>query len=250
MNLDPITYPIANFFKQHGSTILAFVACFGVAGTAYLSGRAAIKANEKLKENPEADIKEKIKIVAPIYAAPTAVGIATASCIICANVLDKKRQGSLVAAGAIVEETFRKYKRKAEELLGKNVVDLENAKDDISKSETDLSKCERLFYYDRYVDLGHLENGSYFESTPEKVLSSEYELNRMFVIRGRVTLNDWFELLGLNKVEGGDDIGWSKELGDSFYGYSWVDFEHYDTEMDDGLECTIISTPFEPCPLA
>ena len=239
--LDPITSSISRFFNKNGGTILTFLSSAGVIGTAYLSGKAAIKANEELKNLKGATTLEKVKALIPIYAPPVAAGSATVACILGANGLNRRQQASMLAAGAIIERTFKKYKDKAEELLGDGVVDANNGDE-----HPDISTENRLFYYNYYVDGDHPEYGSYFESTPEKVLKAEMELNKRFILRGAVTLDDFFKLLNLKAEEGDNHLGWSKELGDEFYGYSWVDFEHYDAKLEDGLECTIISTPFPP----
>lgn len=250
MNLESITSTIGHWFKKNGGTILTFFAVGGVAATAVLSGRAAVKAHEKLEEMPEANVKEKVKAVAPIYILPASVGATTVACMLGANALDRKQQASLLAASAILGKTYHKYKDKAEELLGKGKVESEIAKEGYDKTDvpTPMNE-EHLFYYNYYHDDPTSEYGFYFTSTKEKVLQAEYELNRSFNLCPCVTLNYFLRLLGQEPVESGNDVGWSKELGHDYYGYSWVDFEHYDTKMEDGLECTIITTPFDPCAL-
>ena len=250
MSFESIMYSIGRFFKRNGGTILSCLAVGGVAGTAILSGRAAIKAKEKLKEKPDMSTKEKVKELTPIYILPASVGVATVACILGANGLSRKQQASMLAAGVMLEQTYKRYKGKAEELLGKGKVETEIAKDDYNDiPKPEIGKEERLFYYNYYHDDPTDLYGFYFTSTKEKVLKAEYDLNRTFNIRSIVTLNDFMKLLDHDPVEGGDEVGWSYELGHDYYGYSWIDFEHYDTVMDDGLECTIITTPFDPCML-
>jgi hypothetical protein len=240
-------YAISNFFRRNGGTILTCLSSIGVIGTAYLTGKAAIKADKELKTlGEEAPLKEKIRVAAPIYILPAAVGTATIACMFGANGLNRKQQASMLAAGALLEQTYQKYKDKAEELLGKNVVE-KNMADEVPP---ELNKDERLFYYNYYEDGDHPEYGSYFNCTIEDLLKAEIETQRQFILCGYVTLNFFFDKLGLKPVEGGDNLGWSAELGHEYYGYSWVDFEHFDTTLEDGLECTIITTPFNPAILA
>lgn len=250
MSFESVAYSIGRWVKKNGGTILTFIAAGGVVGTAVLSGRAAIKANEKLKENPKAETMEKVKMLAPIYALPVGVGAATIACLFGANHFDRRQQASFLAASALIEQTYKKYKGKAEELLGNGRVETEIVKDDYDEaSKPDISDEEHLFYYNYYHDEPSSEYGFYFTSTKQNVLKAEYELNRTFNIRQIVTLNDFMKLLGQENVKGGDNVGWSEELGHDYYGYSWIDFEHYDVAMEDGLECTIITTPFDPCML-
>ena len=246
--LDPITSSIQRFFRRNGGTILTFLSAAGVVGTAYLSGKAAVKAKEELETlDKDAPLKEKIKTVAPIYIPTAAVGAATILCMFGANGFNRKQQASMLAAGALMEKTYKKYRDKAGELLGD---DINKFFEDEPKESIPLDKEERLFYYNYYEDGEQPEYGSYFPLTAEKVLKAEMELNRLFILRHYATLNDFFKLLGLKSVEGGDNLGWSDDLGSEYYGYAWIDFEHYGTKLDDGLECTIITTPFPPTILA
>ena len=98
-------------------------------------------------------------------------------------------------------------------------------------------EVEHLFY-DEFSE-------RYFTSTIDKVLQAEYHLNRNLALGGIMTLNDWFEFLGLEKAPDGDTLGWS--VCDSYY---WLDFNHSKTVLDDGLECYLISMIFEPDPSA
>lgn len=239
---------ISSFFRRNGGTILTCLSAVGVVGTAYLSGKAAVKADKELETlGEDAPLKEKIKTVAPIYIPTMAAGATTLACMFGANTISRKQQASMLAAGALLEQTYKKYKGKAEELLGINVVEANLANDEV---HPDLSNEERLFYFNYYEDGEHPEYGSYFNCTADKVLKAEMEVNRQFILAKQVTLNFFFDQLGLKHVEGGDNLGWSAELGEEYYGYSWVDFEHFDTKLEDGLECTIISTPFLPSILA
>lgn len=258
MSFESIVYSIGRFFKKNGGTILTCLSAGGVVATGILSGRAAIKAHEKLdkarikeweKTGKDPSLIEKVKIVAPDYILPVSVGATTIACMFGANHLDRKQQASLLAASALIEQTYKRYKGKAEELLGNGKVETEIAKDVYNNSKPELNDDERLFYYNYYHDDPTSDYGFYFTANKNDVLKAEYELNRTFNIRETVTLNEFLKLLNQDEVEGGNDVGWSKELGHDYYGYSWIDFEHYDTTMDDGLECTIITTPFDPCML-
>lgn len=258
MSVESIAYSIGNWFKKNGGTILTCIAAGGVVATGVLSGRAAIKAHEKLdslrtkeweKTGKEPSLKAKLKEAVPIYILPASVGAATVACMFGVNVLNRKQQASLLAASAIVEQTYKRYKGKAEELLGNGKVETELAKDGYNEVKPEVDENEHLFYYNYYHDDPTSEYGFYFTADKNDVLRAEYELNRTFNIRETVTLNEFLKLLNQSPVEGGNEVGWSKELGHDYYGYSWIDFEHYDTTMDDGLECTIITTPFDPCML-
>mgnify|MGYP000867048717 CR=1 FL=1 len=85
-----------------------------------------------------------------------------------------------------------------------------------------------------------------FNMPISQVLQAEYHLNRNFALGGGfITLNQFYEFLGIEPVPGGDEVGWM--VSDGLY---WVDFDHQRTVVDDGLngevECWIIDAPFPP----
>lgn len=81
----------------------------------------------------------------------------------------------------------------------------------------------------------------YFESTIEQVITAQYHINRNFVLRGYVTLNELYDFLGLEPTEYGNTVGWAVE--DEMY---WIDFHQHKVLIDDELECYIIETPWGP----
>ena len=86
----------------------------------------------------------------------------------------------------------------------------------------------------------------YFESTIGKVLQAEYHLNRNFMFAGYISLNEFYEFLGIEETELGATVGWNSCNGDIF----WIDFNHSKAMVDDGLngeiECYIIDMVFPP----
>lgn len=256
MSSNYISSSIPHFFRKNGGLILSCLSALGVVGTAYLSGVAAVKTEDELETiGKDAPIIDKAKALAPIYILPVAAGAATILCIFGANVVDRKQQASAIAAGAIIGKTFKTYKNKAEEIFGEKVVETNLAKD--APDDLDFEDGKKLFYYN-YLEDGELPDKgyeAYFNVSPEKAWSAKYELNRIFRFRcaggnGYVTLNEFLDLLDHEPVEGGDNLGWSEELAQEYYGYIWIDVEFDEVELADGMKCTIITTPFPPTCLA
>lgn len=75
-------------------------------------------------------------------------------------------------------------------------------------------------------------------------MQAEYHLNRNFILRGYVSVNDFLDFLKLEHTASGDEDGWEEFAGEAFYGYRWVDFEHRHYTTDDGLSVCAIETPF------
>lgn len=251
-------------FKKATPTILTCISAAGVVVTVVLAVKAtpkALKCIEKEKEvkNPEnGENLTRMETIAACwrcYIPAAATGIATIGCIFGANALNRRQQASLVSAYALASRSFTSYKRKVKELYGEeahkkvmaSLAAEKSTKPEISAGSLaqmtslgfeDANEEERLFY-DAISD-------RYFQATISQVLQAEYHLNRKFAIGGGfITLNQFYEFLGISKVKGGDEVGWM--VSDGLY---WVDFDHQKTVVDDGLngevECYIIDAPFPP----
>lgn len=72
--------------------------------------------------------------------------------------------------------------------------------------------------------------------------------NRNLALRESVSLNEFYEFLGLEPTTFGDGVGWSLELGAKWYGYSWIDFyhEYYESDDPDIPSYYTICVPFGP----
>lgn len=239
--------------KKNASIILSCLGAVGVVATAIVTAKATIKAFDILEDaekNHELTKKEKIKAVAPTYIPAVVLGASTVACIFGANVLSTKYQASLMSAYALVNSSYEDYKRKLKELYGEDahekIMDelaVEKANDVCVSAESILNYCdisvdgenaEKRLFYDEL-------SKRYFEASIEQVLAAEYHLNRNFMLRGYVTINEFYEFLGISHIDGGDMLGW--DVCEEIF---WIDFDHRKITLDDGMECCYISTVFSP----
>ena len=103
-----------------------------------------------------------------------------------------------------------------------------------------LNKKQQRLFYDSF-------SKRYFQATISQVLQAEYHINRNMVLGAFVTLNDFYDFLGISHVEGGDVVGWL--LSDSMY---WIDFDNSKAMVDDGLNgeipCYVVDAELGPQP--
>lgn len=234
------------FLKRNSSTILTCVAGVGVVATVVTAVKATPKAMALIEEAKEVkgdDLTkmETVLVAAPAYISTTVLGVSTLVCIFGANALNKQQQAALTSAYALLDNSYKEFKAKVQELYGAGTVDVvkgEIVKDRYKENPIEVSDEMELFYDDF--------SGRYFESTRERVLQAEYQLNRTLAYDYGVYLNEWYELLGIKTVDYGDYLGWSSyELVETTWA-SWVNFHHKKILIDDDLECTVITMEFEP----
>lgn len=241
-----------DFVKRNSSTILTCVGAVGVVATAVMAVKATPKAMS-LIEKAEAEKGEKltkletVKVAGPSFIPTVLTGAATIACIFGSNVINKHQQASLMSAYALLDSSYKEYKNKVDELYGEEAgktVRAEIAKDKYAGDDIVLENDEELFY-DFY-------SGTYFESTKERVLQAEYETNRALYVNGAVSLNEYYEFLGLDPKPEYEDLGWSCGQIEEMYWHNWIEFDHEETVLDEdhngdaGLVCTIIHMPLPP----
>lgn len=261
---------IEDWLKKNTSTILTCLGAGGVVATVALAIKATPKALDKiqcaqvdkgeeilhklregaLEKSDTGYILPKLTAIETLQACwkeylPTiAVGTGSLICIFGANVLSRRQQASLASAYAALESAYQGYRRKVCSILGPDTDAMiekavEQEKQDI---EDDLPPWGEVqtFY------LPCCGKAAFFERTMEEVVQAEYHINRNLVLRGEVTLNEFLSFLGLDAVEEGDVIGWDCYIGETQYGYRWIDFNHRHYVTDDGLTVCSIDTPFAP----
>lgn len=234
------------YLKQHSSTILTCVGAAGVIGTTILAVKATPKALallEEAKKDKGEDLTklEVVRVAGPAYIPTVAVGVSTIACIFGANALNKRQQAALVSAYALLDNSYKEYKGKVKDILGDDAnaeIQSEIAKDKYKDADIVLSDDKELFY-DEY-------SGRYFESTIYDVQRAEYDINRDIHMAGYAVLNDFYEALDMDPIEGGDALGWSEGGNLARYWQGWIDFSHHRVVMDDGLECCIVTIFQEP----
>lgn len=236
------------FFKRNSSTILTCIGAVGVVATAIMAAKATPKAvtlleNARKEKGEKLTKLETVKTAGPVYIPSVLLGVTTLTCIFGAEVLNKRQQATLASAYGLLDQSYRTYKHKVDELYGEEAG--EKVRESIAKDEyeetdekPEVSEGKQLFY-DFY-------SNRYFESTIADVIWAEYEVNRALATYGGIGLNEFYNLLDLEELPEYCEIGWSAgQISETYWEY-WIDFDHEKTTIDDDLECIIIHMPIEP----
>lgn len=235
-----------SYVSKNAPTILTYIGAAGVIATS-VSAVKASKKYEKLVSDSSYEsgdaitAPEKLRIGIRVFAPTAFIGISTISCIFGSNAMNKHRQAAITSAYMLLDASYKEYKNKAKEIYGDDADD-RIMSDIIRKQEIPedvLMYGEQKLFYEPYSRL-------YFNSTIAEVQKAEYELNRKLVTEDGVRLNDFYELLGIEKTDIGEVLGWSTYSGYELYELSWIDFNHIKTDLEGGMECYAIQYPQEP----
>lgn len=198
---------------------------------------------KKALEEKEMKPSEKILTGAKIFAPAIRCALASAACAVGGLCLNFKTQSVLLGMVASSNELLKQYRAKNEEINGEDAdkkVMTEIAKDKLPEDlKTKVDSGEKMIFHDCIT-------GQMFESTMEKVIEAEYQVNRELhkIDTGyTISLNRYCELFGMKHVACGEDEGWSLESigswGDADY-MDWLDFMHEDFQDNDGTWVTNI----------
>ena len=204
-------------------TILTVVASIGVIATTITAVQATPKAIKLLKE---AELEkgenltklEIVRVAGPTYIPSVLLGVSTIACIFGANALNQKKQASLMSAYVMLNESYKQYRKSAKTVYGEDADDKIHA-----EMAKDASK-------------------KYFRTTMAAVLNAQYHVNRNLSIKGDCSLNEYLSFLGVEGIDGGDELGWDISYMVEEMDCYWLDFDNYKSTLEDGLECIIIDT--------
>lgn len=216
------------FGEQNAPTILTFFGVLGLAKTAQLSYEAGVKGKDimerkrkdmrdvhpKDKEAKRAVMKETVKEMAPVLAPPFFMGLVSAGCIIGSNRVSNKRIAAWSAAYSLTETALKDHKRKSEEVLGEAKVQkitealakekVENNPPPLNDTQIIMTGNGDVLCYDSY-------SGRYFRSNAQKIGSAINKLSHDVQSQNYVSLNEFWDELGLDNLPMGNDFGWNAE---------------------------------------
>lgn len=213
------------FTKENSASILTGVGVAGTITTAYLTGRASIKAMDLIREE-ETNVRrsgdgigglsrrDKAQLVWPIFLPSVAAGTLTVTSIVLANREASKKTAALAAAYGLSERALAEYRDKVVEQLGKTkeqAVRDSIAQDRVANkpvSQVIITGKGDVLCYDGVT-------GRYFESNVESIKKAMNDINYRIMNHGYESLSAFYDLIGLPATSYSDEVGWnSNELMD------------------------------------
>ena len=226
--------------SKYSPQILTGLGIAGVVTTTVLAIKATPKA-VKLVEEEAYERKEEltpievVKVTWKCYI-PTAVSMATSiTCLICANSVNTKRNAALAAAYKISETAFIEYKDKVVETIGEKKEKTVREKIAEDKVKNNPPTQNTIIMTDSGAEL-FLEpvSGRYFKSDMEKIRRIENECNKKMLhdINGYMSLNDFYDELGLEHSSIGYELGWNS--------YNLLEIDYIPQLLEDDKLCVVL----------
>lgn len=217
-NLANLMSNTRQFVNKRSPEILTGIGIAGMITTTVLAVRATPKALELLEEKKNEDWVDELSPLEVVKTAwkpyvPAAVtGIASVACLIGASSVNAKRNAALATAYKLSETALTEYREKVIETIGEKkektvrdkVAEERVKKNPVSKSEVIVTNNGTTLCFDPI-------SARYFKSSIDKIKRAENELNKQMLhdISGYVSLNEFYDELGLDHTSVGDDLGWN-----------------------------------------
>lgn len=222
-NISTIMKSAQLWMSKHSPEILTGLGIAGMVTTTVLAVGAtpkALKLIKKKKEEMELEPEEKLTVVETVKTAwkpyiPAAVtGTVSVACLVGASSVNARRNAALAAAYHLSETALSEYKEKVIETIGKNKE--KNIRDRVDKARVDRNPPndkEIILTGDGDTLCYDYHSGRYFKTSIDKLKKIENELNARLLREDYISLNDFYDELGLSYTQLGDDLGWHVEKG-------------------------------------
>lgn len=205
------------WMKRNSPTVLTGISVAGLISTTVMAVKATPKAlllleNAEYEKGEDLTKKEIVQTTYKCYLPAVAMGTITIASIISANSINLKRQAAIASAYTVAKEGFKEYQDKVIETFGEKKE--QTVRDEVAQEKLNKNPIENnqvLITGDGDVQFFDPFIGRYFESNMEKVRQVQNNLNHELINCMWVSLNEFYDALGLDRVRLGDEVGWNAD---------------------------------------
>lgn len=239
---------------KNSPEILAGIGVAGMIFTVIEAVRATPKAldiledyryNNDLSYDDKIPVKVIVKSCWKVYAPTFILGICSAGSMIGSTTISHRRNVALAAACSIAERTLDTYKNKVIEELGEDVH--QKIEDTIYKerAEEDYERVQSGSVKENIIETGNggylfmdCMSGQKFRSCKEAIDGAVNEYNRTLIKDQWTELNEFYDLLGIDRTDAGHILGHDiykealnvRYIGNGMYGNEPLTIIKYDAE--------------------
>lgn len=250
-NIAQLAHNAEILIARNSPAILTAIGVTGTVLTAYLTGKASVRADRALDAasadpkyfngpNREYTARDIVEITWKEFIPPALVGTGTIAAIIMANRIGTRRTAAVTAAYAITERAYTEYRDKVVELHGEKKE--RKVRESIAKDrfETTTRGREIEAPTDGKILCMDAYSGRLFYSTVEDIKAAQNWINYELLNNMHASLTDFYGRVGLSRTDASDNVGWNcdKQLELLF---DWG-------STDDQKPCCIVSFADLPFP--
>jgi hypothetical protein len=214
---NPIKY-IKPFATKHEPEILMAMGIGGMIFSIAWGIKATFKAARAIDNYKETYGKEKlnakevIKLTWKQYLPVVISTVASVPCIIASNSVSNKRYAALATAYTVTETALQEYQDKVKEVVGdKKAKEIKEAVSGDKVEQTYQGGNQIVMTNNGTSLFFEPLSGRYFMSSWNDIAKAANELNAKALsgFSNFTSLNDWFQELGLESTDMGEEVGWN-----------------------------------------
>ena len=227
--------------KQHSPEILIGLGITGAASSVIFAVKATPKAMILLDQKKQElgveklEAKEIVKTAAPVYI-PTAVSFGVSvACIVGASSMNARRNAALTAAYTMSESALRTYRDKVLETVGEGK-EREIRQAAAIEQQQKTPEAQTVVVNNEAGQLKCFDSlsGRYFTATKNQIDKAVNEFNRQLRDDMRISLNEWYDLVGLDQNKLGDMLGWDIDRG-------YIETCYASRLDEEGMPCLVVN---------
>lgn len=225
--------------------ILTGLGIAGMITTTVLAVKATPKAlmcieDAAYEKEEKLTVTDKAKACWKCYIPAAVTGTASVVCLIGASSVNVRRNAALATAYKLSETALNEYREKVVETLGEKKAAAIKEKVDKSRIEKNpITKNEVIMTEKGNTLCCDSITGRYFKSDIEQIKKAVNELNKNMLRDMYVSLNEFYDELGLDHISLGDDLGWNIDKG-------MLDIDFSSQIADDGTPCIVMDYSIAP----
>lgn len=241
IDLSKFANSVRGVIQKRTPEILTGVGIAGMLTTTILAVKATPKALIMIEEAKRAQEIDKLKPIEVIkttwkcYIPSVITCGASIACLVGASSVNMRRNAALATAYEISKTALTEYRDKVVETIGEKkeqtirdkIAEEHIDKNPVSKGDVIITDKGNTLCYDHH-------SGRYFKSDIDKIKKAVNEVNRLMLRDNYVSLNDFYDELGLEHTKIGDELGWSINDG-------LLELYFSSQITDDGTPCIVIN---------
>ena len=246
LDLKPFFQGLKKTVTDNSSQILLWVGVtcsISAIVTAVPATIKAVKLVEKEKKRVNKDkltFWETIKTTWHCYIPPVVLGTISVVCVAESASIATKKTAAVAAAYQLTASAFEEYREQVVSKIGEKKED--EIRDNTSKkkmNETPLTENNLFFTGMGDTLCFDTVSGRYFKSDIDKINRIINDLNRQMLSSGSITLNEFYDEIGLDHIAIGDGIGWNTEKG-------FIDVKYGSHLASNGVPCLVLDYRIYP----
>lgn len=234
--------------SKHSPEILIGLGIAGMITTTVLAVKATPKALQLIDmRKEELDVEEltpveTVKTTWKCYVPATISGAVSIACLVGSHSVNARRNAALATAYKLSETAFTEYRESVSETIGEKKE--KTVRDNISKKQieqTPVNKTEVIVTGKGQTLFFEPLSHRYFYSDMEKIKRAENKLNKEIITSpfdDGVTVNDFYEEIGIPGTATGDNLGW--KIGNLIDIYPSAQMAEEGTEHE-GEPCIVLN---------